>query len=116
MGPSVGWVLEPQSILRVTQAGTTTISLGTASVVISSTASMTIQLPKFRGSLAGAGAVPGSFVPQNITIFDASGAPNVTILPFPGETISSLTTVSFTTPYGAFVLEPDPVNGGSTVV
>ena len=118
LGPSIGGQPAYSAVLRVTAGGTTTVQLGNAVVVVSTTSAVTLQLPVFKGNTTGgAGAVPGGYAfPETLTILDTSGAPNVTILPGSGETISGLSTASLSTPNGAFVLQPDPINGGSTVV
>jgi len=120
MGPSVGWVEAPAAITRVTVGGTTVISLGTSIVTVAFNGAVTINLPQFKGSTSAfAIGLPGQFVPETITIIDTGGfaaANPITITPGAGETISGLASIQITSNFGAFVLQPDPVNGGSTVV
>lgn len=122
MGPSIGWIDAVVAIQRIVTAGTTIISLGTGIVTVNVNASVTVQLPVFKGStLALAVGQPGSFVPQPLTIMDEggfAGAFPITILPAAGETISGFSgsQVQISSPNGGLVLQPDPINGGCTVV
>jgi hypothetical protein len=44
-----------------------------------------------------------------------AGTNPITLLAWPGESISSLSSTTIATPYGALILIPDPVAGGCTV-
>lgn len=118
LGPSIGWIDAPEAIIRVTGVGTTTIFLGTSVVTVNVNAAVTIQLPAFKGSAAGAIALPGQFADTNVTVVDIGGfatANPITILPATGETISGQASYQITSNYGAIVLQPDPINGGCSV-
>lgn len=120
MGPSIGWVdAWQQSLLNVITGGTTTLLLGTNLVLVNFNGAVTIQLPKFKGVLAGPIAVPKQFLVVPVVICDVGGfalSNPITVLPGAGETISGLSTVPIASNYGSLVLRPDPVNGGSTMM
>lgn len=121
MGNTIGWVWVPAATVAVTTGGTTQLQLGVSQVHVGSVGvAVTIQLPAFKGTTtATQGTVPGPFVPQPITITDSSGGAGtntITIQPAAGETISGLPFVQITAPYGAVVLQPDPINGGCILV
>lgn len=120
MGPSIGWVEAPNAILRVTSGGTTVVQQGVGIVTVNFNGAVTIQLPVFKGSVA-AGAIgqPGPYVNDTVTIIDTGGfatANNITILPGAGETIDGQPSYPISSNFGAVVLQPDPINGGSSVV
>lgn len=119
MGPSIGWVEAPNAILRVTAGGTTVVQPGVGIVTVNFNGAVTIQLPVFKGSAAGAIAIPGPYVNDTVTIIDTGGfATNqpITILAGGTETIDGLASIQITSNFGAFVLQPDPINGGSSIV
>jgi hypothetical protein len=114
LGPSLGWHDAVDAILRVTTGGTTNILLGNSFITVNYNGAVTLQLPQFQNSNP---AVPGAIRDMPIVIADIGGFAGtnpITILSWPGETISSLTSTTIATPYGALVLMPDPVNGGCT--
>lgn len=119
MGPSIGWMPAPFSVvLAVTTSGTTTVQPGNTLVTVNFAGPITIQLPIAKGNLAGAGAVPGSYLGVPITVVDISGAANtnnITILPFGTEKIDGLSSIKIQSAYGAWSLRPDLVNGGWVV-
>jgi hypothetical protein len=118
MGPSIGWLDAPQAIVRITTGGTITLAIGAAIVTVNFNGAVTIQLPQFKGNVSGgAGAVPGPYVPQTITIIDVggfAGANPITINAGGSEFISGLASIQITSNNGGVVLQPDPVNGGCT--
>lgn len=119
MGPSIGWVAAPdQSILPIVAGGTTILARGMTLVTVNFNGLVTIQLPSSKASLAGPSAIPGQFVITPVVIVDVggfAGANNVTILPFAGELIDGLAQIKITTPYGAYVLQPQINTGGWTL-
>lgn len=122
LGPSIGAVSAPEAILRITAGGVSTVRLGTTLITVRGTpvTTVTIQLPAFKGTTSAAqGAVPGPFVPLQVTIIDETGnagTTNIVILPAAGETISGGSSATINTDYGTLVLQPDPINGGSAIV
>jgi hypothetical protein len=115
LGPSLGWVDAPDAILRITSGGTTNVLLGNSVISVNFNGPVTIQLPQFNNSNP---AQPGLIRDMPIVIADVggfAGANPITILSWPGETISSLRSTTIATPYGALILIPDPVAGGCTV-
>lgn len=121
MGPSLGWQIAPATVyLPVTSGGTTTVVPGNTLITVDSPSmSPLIQLPSAKGNTAGAGAVPGTWIPTPITIVDVgghAGAVGILIVPFAGETIDGLTSITIDSNYGAFVLRPNLVSGGWTLV
>lgn len=120
MGPSIGWVTIPTSgsILRVTAGGTTAISPGSTLILVNVAALVTLTLPPAAGSAAGAGAVPGSYVLNQIMIVDQggnAGTTAITINPAGSDTIDGLASISIASAFGALILTPDPVNGNWTI-
>jgi hypothetical protein len=119
LGPSIGWVLSPEAQVKIVAAGVTVIPLGVTFIAVNVNGSVTIQLPAFKGSAVGQGVLPGQFVPLTITVVDQggfAGAQPITLLPAAGETISGLASVQIVTPFGAMLLQADPLNGGCTVM
>jgi len=119
MGPSLGWQPAPASvILPITAAGTVTVQLGNTLITVNVNGNVTLQLPKFKGSSAGAGALPGTYLNRPITIVDLGGFAGVhpvTILPFGTETIDGQASVQLSSSYGALQLQPDVINGGAAL-
>ena len=120
LGPSVGWIYAPSSVvLDVKVTGTTTILLGTCLVKVNFNGSVTLQLPLAKANAAGAQAVPGTFVSVPIVIVDIGGfatANPITILPAGAELIDGQASILLNSNYGAFTLQPDVVNGGWTLI
>jgi hypothetical protein len=115
LGPSLGWVDCVDAILRVTTGGMTYVLLGNSFVTVNYNGPVTLQLPQFKNMNP---AQPGLIRDMPIVIADIGGYAGtnpITLLAWPGETISSLSSTTIATPYGALVLMPDPVNGGCTV-
>lgn len=120
LGPSIGWVRSAVSvILPITVGGITIVQSGNSLVTVNFNGSVTIQLPLSKGNPAGAGAVPGGYVQTPITVVDIGGfatAHPITILPAGTETIDGITAASggikLQSSYGAYVLQPDTINGG----
>jgi hypothetical protein len=115
LGPSLGWHDAPDAILRITTGGTTNVLLGNSVISVNFNGPVTIQLPQFMNSNP---AQPGLIRDMPIVVADIGGYAGtnpITLLAWPGETISSLASTTIGTPYGALILMPDPVNGGCTV-
>jgi len=120
LGPSVGWIEAPlTSILRITTAGTITVLGGNTLITVNVNGAVTIQLPPAKGNAAGAGGVPGTFMATPIVIVDIGGfatANPITINAAGAETIDGQASVSLSSNYGAFTLQPDVINGGWTLI
>jgi hypothetical protein len=112
MGPSVGWVMGPlQNILPVSAAGTYTLDPSTTLVEVSVAGPVTIVLPAAGNPSVPAGALPGRFVDNPVTIVDVGGnaaANNITINPAAGDTVMGLASVKIGTNYGGYTLAPIP--------
>jgi hypothetical protein len=119
-GPSVGWVWVPATvILPVVVAGTTIVQIGNSLITVNVNGSVTLQFPKFKGSAAGAGGLPGTFTVTPIVIVDIGGfatANPITLLPGAGETFDGQASISLSSNYGSFTLQPDVINGGATLI
>lgn len=120
MGPSIGWQTAPASvILPATTSGTTIVQLGNTLITINVNGLVTLQLPIFKGSVAGAIGIPGTFIGRPITIVDIGGfvsaANPVTILPSGSELIDGQSSILFVSPYGAMQLTPDVIHGGAAL-
>lgn len=119
MGPSIGWQLAPASvILPIIATGTTTAQVGNSLITFNIAAIATVQLFRSRGNAAGAGVVPGTWVPTPIVIIDIGGNAatfNKTILPFAGESFDGLASLVIDSNYGTFVLTPNLDTGVWTV-
>jgi hypothetical protein len=120
LGPSVGWVeVSWEWVLNVTTGGTTTMLLGTNLVLVNFNGAVTIQLPSFKATSAGAQAIPRQFLILPVVISDVGGfafSNNITILPFGSETLSGLASIKLSSNYGSIVIRPDIVNGGGTLL
>ena len=116
LGPSIGWVRTAASVvLPVTAAGTTNVLLGNTLVTVNVNGAVTLQLPSTKTSPAGAGAIPGIYVQNPLTIVDIGGfaaAHPITILPAAGETIDAQASLSLQTAYGAYILSPNISSSG----
>src|SRR6516225_3552961 len=117
-GPSLGWsqgAAPPTAVTSVTTAGTTVVVQGTSLVHVNVNGSVTIQLYRSKGNVAGAGQVPGSYLQSIVTINDVGGfaqANPITILPATGETISGSNSFIINANYGLVSLLSDVINGG----
>lgn len=120
LGPSVGWVeISSQWMLNVLVGGTTNILLGTNLILVNFNGAVTIQLPQFKATTAGAQAIPKQFATIPVAIIDVggfAGAHPITILPFGTELIAGLASLQITAPRGAYVIQPDIVNGGGNLI
>jgi len=120
MGPSVGWVTQPQqAVLPITTAGTVAVSRGTNLITLNVNGSVTINLPSAKASPQSPQAIPGQWVLIPLTIVDIGGfaaANTYTINPFGAELISGLATIRLASNYGAFLLKPILETGGWTLL
>ena len=120
MGPSVGWVTQPQqAVLPITAAGTVAVSRGTNLITLNVNGSVTINLPSAKASPQSPQAIPGQWVLIPLTIVDIGGfaaANTYTINPFGAELISGLATIRLASNYGAFLLKPILETGGWTLL
>ncbi len=111
LGPSIGWVWVPaDNILPITIAGAYLINASTSLVTVNVAGAVTVTLPSAINPSAGAGALPGRFVNNPITIVDIGNnalAHPITILPASGsENILGLTSIQIAVNYGGFTLQP----------
>src|SRR5258706_2594723 len=85
MGPSIGWVNAPASvILSIIAGGTTVVLLGTTLVLVNANAAVTVQLPSAKDATVPAVGLSGPYLKNPITIVDIGGlaqAHPITILP-----------------------------------
>lgn len=121
LGPSIGWTeVSWQAVLNVTSGGITTVLPGTNLILVNFNGAVTIQLPSFKGSVgAQAIGIPAQFALIPVVICDVGGfafANPITVLPFGAERISGLASLSLGTNFGSFVIRPDIVNGGGTLM
>ncbi len=120
MGPSVGWVNVPATvILPVTAAGTTVVLLGTTLVLVNVNAAVTIQLPSAKDAGVPAIGLSGPYIKSPITIVDIGGfaqAHPITILPAAGENIMGLSSISLSVNYGGYTLNPSNTQQGWTSI
>lgn len=107
-------------VLPITSTGTTTAQVGNSLITVNINGTATIQLPSARANSAGAGVVPGTWIPTPITIVDVGGFASstnvITILPAAGETIDGLASITIESAYGAYVLRPRLDSGLWTLV
>ena len=126
LGPSVGWVeVSWEWVLNITSGGTTNMLLGSNLVLVNFNGAVSIQLPSFKATTAGAQAIPRQFLILPVVISDIGGfatvANPITILPFGTELISGTfnntsTLLKLSSTYGSIVIRPDTVNGGGTLL
>lgn len=120
LGPSIGWQeVAEQWIWNVVAGGVTAISRGTSLILVNFNGAVTLQLPSFRASAAGAQAIPRQFAIIPVILVDAggfSGANPITINTFAGELVSGLSTFQLSSPFGSFIIRPDIINGGGTLI
>jgi hypothetical protein len=117
MGPSIGWISVPATnILAITAAGTFQLDLSTNLVTVNVVGAVTIKLPTATNPASGAGAQPGFFAENPVTIVDIGGhaqANPITIQPFSGsETIMGLNSISLSVNFGGYTLAPEPAIPG----
>lgn len=119
LGPSVGWVWAPSTVILPVTSASATIARGNSLVTVSYNGPVTLQLPLSRANSAGAQAVPGDFPVTPLVIVDiggfASAVNTITINRAGSELIDGLTSILIDSPYAAFVLRPDVINGGWTL-
>jgi hypothetical protein len=114
MGPSVGWIDVPlQNIIMVTTAGTYILDPSVSLVEVNIAGAVTIILPRAAVPFAGAQALPRLFAKNPITIVDIGGnamAHPITIQPNPigGESIMGLASITLSTNFGGYTLQPIP--------
>lgn len=120
MGPSVGFVPVPiDAVLQITAAGIYAIARGTSLIMLSPNGNVTLNLPSSKASPAGAGALPGQWVINPVTVVDIGGfAGSVTynIVPFGSETISGLPAVQLASARGSIILNPILDTGGWNLI
>lgn len=114
LGPSVGWVSVPtNNVLAITASGTFTIDPSTSLVTVNTTGVPVIVLPSAVDPSVPAGALPGLFANNPITIVDIGGnASTHPILIQPvsvSETIMGLASVQIAVDFGGFVLTPSSI-------
>jgi hypothetical protein len=120
LGPSIGSIDVPQGTLRVTSSAV--LQLGYGIVAVNATAPITLTLPAFKGvasAVTTQAVLAGRFAPTQITIYDSGGHAGtfpITINAAPGETISGLTSVTISGPFGAAILWPNVIDGGCSIV
>jgi hypothetical protein len=113
LGPTVGWQPYPvQNLLPITSAGTYVLDPAVSMVTVSVAGSVTITLPPASNPGVPAGAMPGRYVNNPITIVDVGGnaaANPITINPNNvAETVMGLASIKITTNFGGFTLQPVP--------
>ncbi len=120
MGPSVGWVNAPASvILPITTSGTTVVLLGATLVTVNVNGAVTIQLPSAKDAGVPAIGLSGPYIKSTITIVDIGGfaqAHPITILPAAGENIMGLSQIQITINYGGYTLNPSNAQQGWTSI
>jgi len=122
MGPSVGWVTQPQQAVFpiTTLVGSPfAISRGINLITINVNASIVINLPSAKASPQSPQAIPGQWVLIPLTIVDIGGFASTntyTINSFGAELISGLATIRLASNYGAFLLKPILETGGWTLL
>lgn len=112
LGPSVGWQRVPaRNVLSIGTAGTFTIDLSTSLVQVNVVGAVILLLPSTINPSVPAGALPGPFIKNPISIVDIGGngiAHPITIQPASvAETIMGLTQIQITSNYGGFILYPN---------
>ena len=112
LGPSVGWVNSPDSNqVGILSAGTTSVVIGTTLVKVAVAGLVTVQLPKTLIPAVPAGVLPGDYLYLPMTIGDFGGyagnpSAYITILPFAGERIDGLTSLTISSFYGSYTIIP----------
>jgi hypothetical protein len=99
-----------QNVLPITTTGTTTLNPSVSLVTVNVAGLVTIKLPAATNPTVAAGAQPGLFVDNPITIVDIggnAGSNTITIQPAAGETIMGLSSITITVNYGGYVLAPN---------
>lgn len=123
MGPSVGWVAAPdQTVLDVISGGTTTLLRGMNLVLANFNGSVSIQLPPAK-TFANPQAIPYQHVIIPVVILDKGGFASA-INPIQilcdaselGPGIDGLPSIEITSAYGAYVLRPNIITGGWTLL
>lgn len=119
-GPSVGWINVPlRNVLSITAAGTYNLDPSVSLVEVNASGLVTVVLPPATDPSAGAGAQPGLFAKNPVTVVDVGGfasvASPITIQRNnASENIVGLASIQIQTNYGAFALRPSSVQKGWT--
>jgi hypothetical protein len=117
LGPSVGLVRLPSSLLPITAPGVYQLQTGITLVEISVAGAVSIRLPSSTNpkSAMAQGSLFGN---QSITLVDVggfAGANPITVLPFGSEKIMGLVSFVLGTPYDAATLVPIPPGGWNLI-
>jgi hypothetical protein len=117
LGSSAGFAVVPAAVLPITTVGTYQLQVGTVTVTVNVSGSVTIKLPSaINPPSAGAGVQGALFADQPITIVDIggfAGANPITIMPASvAEKIMGQTQIQITDNYGAFTLSPNSAAAG----
>lgn len=119
MGPSVGWVMAASQVILPVTSASATIQRGNSLVTVNHNGAVTLQLPLAKANDAGPQAIPGDFPIVPLCIVDiggfASDVNTITINRAGTELIDGLASIQITSPFGAFVLRPDVINGAWTL-
>lgn len=118
-GPSVGWQRVPgRNLLLITAAGTYVLDPSTSLVHVNIAGAVTITLPTAIDPTVPAGARPGGFFKNPVSIVDIGGfasAHPITVQPASGsENILNLASVQITSNYGGLILYPSNTLKGWT--
>lgn len=121
LGPSVGWFEVPDiSQLNVIVGGAQSVLLGTTLILVNFNGAVTLNLPAYKGSLAGAQALPRQFAnisPIIIAEIGGFAAANpITINAFGSERFDGLATFTLASNFGVRMLRPDPILGGGNIL
>jgi hypothetical protein len=115
LGPSVGWVKLPSSILPITQTGIYTLQPGVTLVTVNVAGPVQIILPSAVDPPVPAGVQPGLYGDEPITIVDiggnATGNP-IQVAAQAGQTVMGLSSVQIIINYGGITLEPNSSTAG----
>jgi hypothetical protein len=122
LGPTIGWISAPfQNFFPISAVGTYFIDFSTTLVAVNVVGAVTINLPKATNPAGrgAAGAQPGLFADNPITIVDIGGnafAHPITILPASGENVLGLASITLGTNYGGYTLLPNSSQQGWTSI
>jgi hypothetical protein len=112
LGPGLGWIRAPlESILQITTAGSFPVDLSYSIVAVNVAGAVGLVLPSAKVPAAGAQAVPGPFARNPITISDVGGNAGtfpITIVAAGGEGIAGFASISITTNFGSYTIQPAP--------
>lgn len=121
LGPSVGWVNLPgRNPFSITAAGTYILAPDTSLVLVNVNGAVIITLPSAIDPGVPAITLGALYAKTPVTIVDIGGfanANNIMINPASGaENIVGLATISITTNYGGFTLNPNNTQRGWTII